>query len=430
MKSQESKMQEDPKLKSKFQRPRGMYDILPAKQKYYGKILRTVSEVANFYRFSRIETPILEKAELFSRGIGLSTDIVKKQMFIFESNKDTLALRPEGTASLARAYIEGGMVSLPQPVKLWYFGPFFRHERPQAGRFRQFWQIGFETIGKKSPILDVQIIQISHAILEKLKFKDLLVQVNTIGCPKCRLYSKRLLKEYFKTRRNSLCADCRRRLKENVFRILDCKEEKCQRIIKGAPQIIDHLCKECHNHFKEVLEFLDELELPYHLNPYLVRGLDYYTKTVFELFSKAEDLALGGGGRYDGLIKILGGEDTPGVGVAMGVERIITGMERRPLKYKRKKVPRIFLAQIGKLAKRKSLKLLEEFRKAGIPVVESLERDSLRAQLDKANKMKIRHVLILGQKELFKGEILLRDMKTGRQNMIKLENLIKKVRKL
>lgn len=407
-----------------------MYDILPSDRKYFEKILGIVKEIADFYRFSRIETPILEKEELFSRGIGLTTEIVKKQMFTLESNKDTLALRPEGTASLARAYVEQGMRNLSQPVRLWYFGPFFRHERPQTGRFRQFWQIGFETIGRENPILDAQIIQISHSILEKLKFKDFIIQVNSIGCPKCRLYSKRLLREYFITRRNSLCADCRRRLKENIFRILDCKEEKCQRIIGGAPQIIDHLCKECHNHFKEVLEFLDELELPYHLNPHLVRGLDYYTKTVFEVFLKGENLALGGGGRYDELIKLLDGRDTPAVGMAMGVERIITGMKEKPLRYKREVAPKIFLAQIGNLAKRRSLKLLEEFRKAKIPVVESLERDSLRVQLDKANRMKIRHVLILGQKELLGGEILLRDMKTGRQNTIKLENLIKKVKKL
>jgi len=422
--------EKDPKLKSKFQRPRGMYDILPSEQKYYQKILKVTQDLADFYSFSRIETPILEKAELFSRGIGLSTDIVKKQMFTFRTNKDILALRPEGTASVVRAYIEQGMGSLLQPVKLWYFGPFFRRERPQAGRFRQFWQIGFETIGKKNPILDTQIIQISYAILDKLKFKDLIIQVNSIGCSKCRPYSKRLLREYFQARKNSLCADCRRRLKENVLRILDCKEEKCQRIIRGAPQIIDHLCKECHNHFKEVLEFLDELELPYRLNPFLVRGLDYYTKTTFEVFSKTENLALGGGGRYDDLIEILGGEDTPGVGMAMGVERIITGMKERPLRYERKRVPKIFLAQIGKLAKRKNLKLLEKLRKAKIPVAESLERDSLRIQLDRANKMKTRYVLILGQKELLEGKILLRDMKTGKQEKITLEGLIKKLKKL
>lgn len=421
---------DDPKLKSKFQRPRGMFDILPSEQMYYNKVLRTVREVADFYGFSRIETPILENEELFSRGVGLSTDIVKKQMFTLKTNKDTLALRPEGTASVARAYIEQGMKSWPQPVKLWYFGPFFRHERPQVGRFRQFWQLGFETIGEKAPVLDAQMIQISYAILEKLKFKDPIIELNSMGCPQCRSYAKRVLKDYFKERKRSLCADCRRRLKENVFRILDCKEEKCQRIIGAAPQFIDHLCKECHNHFREVLEFLDALELPFHLNPYLVRGLDYYTKTVFEIFPKRGELALIGGGRYDGLIKVLGGEEVPGVGMAAGVERLIMGMKEKSLRYKKEKVPKIFLAQVGILAKRKSLKLMEEFRKAKIPVAESLERDSLRAQLNEANKIGVKYVLILGQKELLEGGILMRNMKTGKQRTIKLKNLIKTLRKL
>ncbi|MBI2038345.1 MAG: histidine--tRNA ligase, partial [Candidatus Nealsonbacteria bacterium] len=270
--------------KLKFQSPTGMHDILPEEQKYFEKISDVVKDTADFYGFEKIDTPILESAELFLKGVGMSTDIIEKQMFLLRTKGgDTLALRPEGTSPVARAYIEHGMMNLPQPVKLWYLAPFFRYEHPQAGRFRQFWQFGFEILGEFSPALDAQVIQIFYNILKELKLKNLVVQVNSIGDSACRPYYKKILVSYFKTRVNSLCSDCRRRLKENPLRILDCKEEKCQRIVAGSPQIIDHLCEPCHRHFKEVLEFLEEMGLPYHLNPYLVRGLDYYTKTVFEI---------------------------------------------------------------------------------------------------------------------------------------------------
>jgi len=224
---------------------------------------------------------------------------------------DFLCLRPEGTASIVRAYIENGMYTRPQPLKLWYFGPFFRYEHPQAGRYRQFWSFGFEVLGEKSSVIDAQIIQIFYNILKELKLKDLVVEVNSIGDEQCRPYYKKLLKNYLRSKETSLCADCRKRIKENVLRVLDCKKEKCQAVIAGAPQTLDHLCDECHKHFKQVLEFLDEIEIPYNLNPYLVRGLDYYTKTVFEIFSglsknsqKAQN-ALLGGGRYDKLVKLF-----------------------------------------------------------------------------------------------------------------------------
>ncbi|NCO80259.1 histidine--tRNA ligase, partial [bacterium] len=305
--------------KLKFQSPTGMHDILLEEQKYFQKIYEVCEDIANFYQFQKIETPILEETELFSRGIGFSTDIVGKQMFTLRTKGgDYLTLRPEFTASIVRAYIEHGMFNLPQPVKLWYFGPCFRYEHPQAGRFRQFWQFGFEVLGEESPVIDTQVIQIFYNILREIRLKKLIIEINSIGDNQCRPYYKKLLVSYFRSREMALCADCRRRLRENPLRILDCKEEKCQRIISQAPQMIDHLCESCHSHFKEVLEFLDEIGLPYHLNPYLVRGLDYYTKTVFEIYEESpEGRALGalaGGGRYDALTKLLGGKDTPGCG--------------------------------------------------------------------------------------------------------------------
>lgn len=420
--------------KLKFQSPTGMHDILLEEQKYFQKIYEVCEDIANFYQFQKIETPILEETELFSRGIGFSTDIVGKQMFTLRTKGgDYLTLRPEFTASIVRAYIEHGMFNLPQPVKLWYFGPCFRYEHPQAGRFRQFWQFGFEVLGEESPVIDTQVIQIFYNILREIRLKKLIIEINSIGDNQCRPYYKKLLVSYFKSREMALCADCRRRLRENPLRILDCKEEKCQRIISQAPQMIDHLCESCHSHFKEVLEFLDEIGLPYHLNPYLVRGLDYYTKTVFEIYEESpEGRALGalaGGGRYDALTKLLGGKDTPGCGGAGGIERIINLMKTRQLRLKKEREPEIFLAQLGNLGKRKSLRLLEDFRKAKIQIAESFGRDSLKAQLARADKLGVKHTLILGQQEALEGTIIVRDMASGKQETIKIEKVVREMQK-
>ncbi|MBZ9569334.1 histidine--tRNA ligase [Patescibacteria group bacterium] len=418
----------------KFQAPTGMHDIIFTEQGYFKKIYNIVENIANFYRFEKIDTPILEETELFSKGIGLSTDIVQKQMYgLRTKGGDSLTLRPEGTAPIVRAFIEKGMFNLPQPVKLWYSGPFFRYERPQAGRYRQFHQFGFEVLGERNPIIDAQIIQIFFQILKSLKLKNLIIEVNSIGDSQCRPYYKKLLTSYFRSRESSLCANCRRRLRENPLRILDCKEEKCQPIKAQAPQLIDHLCKECHWHFKEVLEFLDELEIPYQLNPYLVRGLDYYTKTVFEIFEDTEEGrkqgALVGGGRYDALVKLLGRKDVPACGGSAGIERIVNLMKGKKIRLRSFPKPKIFLAQIGNLAKRKSLKIIEEFRKAKIEVAESFGRDSLRAQLNRANRIGVKFTLILGQKEALEGTIMVRNMKTGSQKIVKLDKIVKVMKK-
>lgn len=420
--------------KIKYQNLTGMHDILPEDQVYFKRVQKAVESVSNYYSFEKIETPILEYAELFQRAVGDDTDIVGKEMYSFRTKGgDMVCLRPEGTAPVMRSYLEHGMHNMPQPVKLWYIGPFFRYERPQAGRFRQFHQFGFEAIGEGSASIDSQIIQMSYDVLKELGFKNLTIEVNSIGDGECRPYFKKILINYFKSRRSSLCSDCQRRLKENPLRILDCKEEKCQRVKAGAPQIIDHLCEKCHAHFKEVLEFLDELELPYTLNPYLVRGLDYYTKTVFEIVETTEDgKALGtlsGGGRYDNLAKILGGREVAACGSAGGIERIISLMKTRDMSTGKKvEDPKIYLAQLGQLAKRKSMKLFEEFRAAKIPVAESFSKDSLKTQLRNANKLNIRWVLIFGQKEALEDFITLRDMQTGVQKEIKLNKVVEEMK--
>ena len=425
--------------KGRYQSLTGMHDILPEDQAYFKKVQKVVESIANYYCFQKIETPILEQAEVFSKAVGADTDIVGKEMYTFRTKGgDLVSLRPEGTAGIMRSYIEHGMHNLPQPVKLWYLGPFFRHERPQAGRFRQFHQFGFEAIGENNPSIDGQIIQMSYDVLKELSFKNITIEVNSIGDSECRPYFKKILTSYFRSRRSSLCSDCQRRLKENPLRILDCKEEKCQRVKSGAPQIIDHLCENCHSHFKQVLEFLDELELPYTLNPYLVRGLDYYTKTVFEIVETSEQGvsqgSLLGGGRYDNLAKILGGRDTSACGSAGGIERIISLMKAsktkagRPRGYPKQEEAKIFLAQLGQLAKRKSMKLFEEFRAAKIPVAESFSKDSLKTQLRTADKLGIKYVLIFGQKEALEGFITLRDMETGTQKEIKLDKVVKEMK--
>ncbi len=411
-----------------------MHDVLPEDQVYFGRVRKVVESVAKYYNFDKIETPILEYAEVFQKAVGDDTDIVGKEMYTFKTKGgDLVSLRPEGTAPVMRSYLEHGMHNLPQPVKLWYMGPFFRYERPQAGRFRQFHQFGFEVLGEANPSIDSQVIQVSYDVLKELGFKNLAIEINSIGDSECRPYFKKTITSYLRSRKSSLCTDCQRRLKENPLRIFDCKEEKCQRVKAGAPQMIDHLCEKCHAHFKEVLEFLDEMELPYTLNPYLVRGLDYYTKTVFEIVETTEDgKALGtliGGGRYDNLAKVLGGRDVPGCGSAAGIERIISLMKTREMKTATKtEDPKIFLAQLGQLAKRKSMKLFEEFRSAKIPVAESFSKDSLKAQLRAANKLNIKWVLIFGQKEALEDFITLRDMDTGAQKEIKLDKVVEEMK--
>jgi len=420
--------------KVKFQKPAGMHDILSEDRKYFQKIYDTCETMVNFYDFKRIDTPLLEDTALYEKGTGLTTDIVQKQMFTLRTKGgDYLTLRPEFTPGIIRAYLEHGMSALPQPVKLYSAGPVFRYEHPQAGRYRQFHQFNLEIIGDGHPVIDAQIIQIFYNILSELKLKKIIVEINSIGDSQCRPYYKKILASYFKSRESSLCPDCRRRLKENPLRILDCKEEKCRRIASQAPQIIDHLCEECHHHFKSVLEFLDEVELPYRLNPYLVRGLDYYTKTVFEMFEDTEEGkktgSLAAGGRYDTLVKMLGGEETKAAGGAIGVERAVLMLKSKKMKIAKATNPPIFLAQLGLMAKRKSLKLLEDFRKIKIQAAESFGRDSLRAQFKIADKLGAKYTLLLGQKEALEGTIIIRDMQTGKQEIVKLDKVVKEMKK-
>jgi histidyl-tRNA synthetase len=427
-------MPENYKLKIKFQAPKGMRDILPDEQIYWQKIEQVVKNLASAYGFKKINTPILEETNLFIKGTGADTDIAEKEMYNLRTKGgDYLTLRPEFTPGIVRAYLENGLTIWPHPVKLYSLGPLFRYERPQKDRFRQHHQANFEVIGEKNSIIDAQLIQLFFAISREMNLKGLITQINSIGCNECRPTHRRMLINYYKNKKKELCSDCLRRFQKNSLRLLDCKENKCGLLAENAPQVIDYLCDACHNHLKQVLELLDEIEVPYILNSRLVRGLDYYTKTVFEFFQETEEesaqIALGGGGRYDNLIKYLGGKDTPAAGFAFGVERMINLIKEKKLKMASKSEPQIFLAQIGDLGKRKSLKLFEELRRAGILSAESLSRDSIKSQLKIADKLAVRFSLILGQKEALDETIIIRDMSSGVQEFVPIEKVIKELKK-
>lgn len=412
---------------------RGMKDILPEDQSYWEQVRRVSERLARDYGFSRIDLPVVEFSNLYTRSIGDGTDIVEKEMYSFTTRGgDKVALRPEFTAGLCRSYIQHGMNVLSKPVKLFSTGPVYRYDRPQEGRYREHYQANFDAFGEQDPILDAQMIQIAHRFMQSLGIKSIQIQVNSIGCPTCRKDYLNLLVNYLDSKKNKLCQDCKRRLETNPLRVLDCKEDKCVQVAVTAPQSVDHLCEECHAHFKTLLEYLDELDLPYTINPHLVRGLDYYTKTVFEIWSGSEEgkkFSLGGGGRYDKLVKTLGGEDTPAIGFAVGMERLIIEMKRVQARPYKPMKPRVFLAQLGSLAKKKSLRLFSELEKNGILVAESFGRGSLKSQLKVANRLGVEFTLILGQKETLDGTVIVKNMVTGVQETVSMDKLADMIKK-
>lgn len=412
------------KLKKILQAPKGMPDILPDDDIFRRKIYKVSQDLADYYGFGKIETPLLEESQVFLHGTGPTSEIVQKQMFNLKTpGGDKLSLRPEFTPNLIRSYLENGMMNWPKPVKLFTFGPLFRYEQPQRGRYRQFWQYDFEVIGEQDPIYDAMVIQIFYNSFLNLKIKDLIIDVNTIGCDNCRPIWHKNLKLYFHSKLKKMCPDCQRRFKINPLRILDCKNEMCQPFKEKAPKMLDYLCRDCHNHFKSLLEYLEELGLPYVINHSLVRGLDYYTKTVFEIHETKDNLALCGGGRYDYLAEVLGGRATPAVGGAAGVERLVDILKSRQTSTDSIYKPKVFLISIGELSKKKCLKILETLRKLNIVAAESFGKDSIKAQLRQADKMNVPFALILGQKEALDGTIIIRDMKCGMQEVINIEKL-------
>lgn len=415
---------------------RGFRDILPDEQAAWDKMEEVMRSLTKAYGFGRIRIPALEQTSLFERGVGKETDIVEKEMFTFVDQGGTrMTLRPEGTASIARAYIEHGMLNQPQPVKLWYMESFFRHERPQAGRYRQFWQFGLEAIGSDDPVLDAQVILMCQRFCKDLGL-DVTVQVNSLGIPAARKTYVAELVKYFKLHKKKLSETDQKRLVKNPLRLLDSKEPGMEELKDGAPQIIDYLDEESKQHFMKVLEYLDEGEVPYTLNPFLVRGLDYYTKTVFEIVltnpgtDEGAQSALGGGGRYDGLIPLFGGrENTGAVGAAIGLERVLMAMRAAGAMPERGRRAQVFFCQLGEAARRKGLKVFERFREGGVDVAEAFSKSNLKAQLEVADKLRAPIAVILGQKEVLDGTIIIRDMESGAQEIVDVEKVVGIVQK-
>ena len=418
----------------KFFLVKGFKDILPEEQKYWDFIRDKAINISRAYGFKRIDLPVLEETELFVKGVGPDTDIVSHEMFSFSTlGREKVSLRPEGTAGIVRAYIQHGMLNKPKPVKLFYIGPMFRYDKPQAGRYRQFYQFGAEVLGADDPIIDAQLIYMVYQMYNSFKI-PINIQINSIGCKTCRNKYIKALKNYLKKNRSKLCADCKTRYIENALRVLDCKQKKCQELILEAPQIVDYLCEDCNKHFVKVLEYLEDIEVPYILNPFIVRGLDYYNRTTFEIFPQNEEdssqSALVGGGRYDKLVKNLKGQDTPAIGFSMGLERTINSLKKiENLKIEPKNKCDIFIAQLGERARKKALVLFEKLRQSGFKVAENISKSSLKSQLESANKSNAKLALIIGQKEILDNTILIRDMESGNQEVVPEDKISKALKR-
>ncbi|MCA9384605.1 MAG: histidine--tRNA ligase [Candidatus Magasanikbacteria bacterium] len=416
---------------------RGMRDLVPNDQPYWQEVRDTVASIAGSYGFDRIDTPIVEETALFIRGVGRATDVVEKELYRFDTfGGEDAALRPEGTAGVVRSYIQHGMLNVPQPVKLWYEGPMFRYDRPQSGRFRQFYQAGFECIGEEDAIVDAQLIVLGWNVLKSLGI-DAVLRINSLGTPESRANYKNALVAYFRAKKAKLSDEDKKRLLKNPLRLLDSKDPVILELKAEAPQLVDWLDEDSKAHFMRVLEYLDELGVPYQLDPYLVRGLDYYTKTVWEWYASTEDAeqsqsALGGGGRYDGLVELLGGRPTPAVGCAFGVDRIISRLKEKnppsPDQHRYASVD-VFIAQLGDMGRKKALALFEEFREAGIPVGEAFAKSNIKAQMEVANKRQAKWALVLGQKEVLDGTVLIRDMDAGSQETVDIKKAVHEIKK-
>ena len=409
-----------------YKAPRGTSDILPEEYVYWKYIEEKAAFLCQLYGYQPLSTPIFEDAQLFTQTVAGGTDIVDKEMYIFEDkNGQELALRAEGTAPVCRAYLEHGLFNLAQPVKLYYIGPAFRYERPQSGRYRQHHQVGFEALGEADPALDAEVIEMAWQFFLSLGLSGVSIQLNSIGCKLCRPGYLEVLKQHYSSYTDRLCPDCKARLTRNPLRLLDCKKASCQNIAKTAPKIPDYLCHECQLHFQSVQKYLGTLSTPFQLNHRLVRGLDYYTRTVFEVEPQEKEgqSTLGGGGRYDDLIEALGGKPTPGVGFAAGLERIILNLKGQHLDIPPLPRPDVFIAYLGHEAKIQAMKIAAELRKAEIATSMATGDKSLKGQMRQANSLGSTNVLILGEQESKNRNVILRDMRNGEQQTIPLAEI-------
>lgn len=404
-------------------KPRGTEDILPDDSPLWRKIEQTAHEVCANFGFKEIRTPVFEDTNLFQRGVGDTTDVVQKEMYTFEDKGGrSITLRPEGTASVARSFIENSLYANPQPTKLYYIISCYRYEKPQSGRLREFHQFGTECLGSPSPSADAEIIALALTFFNRLGIKDLKLNLNSIGCPNCKKAYNEKLKEYFKQYEDELCDTCKTRLEKNPMRIIDCKSEICSRIAKDAPKMIDFLCDECREHFDKTRAYLDAMGIKYTIDPDIVRGLDYYTRTVFEITSDAlgAQSTVCGGGRYNGLIEEIGGKPTEGIGFALGIERLVMIMKAQGIDLGTASATDIFVGSIGDSADICAQKLVYELRVAGVNAERDILGRSVKAQMKYANKTGARFSMILGEDEVNSAKADLKNMETGETTSVSL----------
>ena len=413
-----------------FRAPRGTADHLPEEQKYWRYIESKAVDIANRFGYGRIDTPAFEDSNLFIRSVGEGTDIVEKEMYTFEDRGgDSITLRPEGTAPVCRAYLEHGMQNLPQPVRMYYFCPVFRYERPQAGRFRQHHQFGVEALGDADPSVDAEVIEVAWELMGSLGLRDVQLLVNSIGDVNCRPAYIERLRDYYAGHHDRLCNDCRERLERNPLRLLDCKMETCHSLGDEAPQSTDYLCDECRDHWHKLEGYLDAMNLPYTVDHRLVRGLDYYTRTVFEIqpLDVGGQSTIVGGGRYDGLITELGGRPTPGIGFATGIERLALNLRRGDVPVPDEPSPQYLVANVGENARIHALELAVRLRRGGVGAILSSGSRGLRGQMRQANALGIPYVLVLGDDEIAKGEVVVRDMAASTQESRPLADFVSRI---
>ncbi|MCI8291240.1 MAG: histidine--tRNA ligase [Clostridia bacterium] len=413
-----------------IQKPKGTKDILPSEVYKWQYVEEKIKRLLENCGMKEIRVPVFEHTELFSRGVGETTDVVQKEMYTFEDKGGrSITLRPEGTAGVVRSYIENGMASMPGPLKFWYEMPMYRYENVQKGRLREFRQIGTEIIGTSSYLADVEAILLGINIFKVLDIPNIKLNINSIGCPSCRAKYQEALRDFIRPNLDLYCDTCKTRFEKNPMRILDCKEKKCKEMNQGAPVILDYLCDECKEHFENVKRLLDNMNVAYEIDSGIVRGLDYYTRTVFEFISEDDGLTVLGGGRYDGLVKEIGGVDTPAVGFAMGVERLLEVFDRYNADALEEKSLDIYIANIGDEANLYATKLVEELRENGTFAEKDICERSLKAQFKYADKMKAKFVITLGDDEVQNGKAKMKNMKTGEEVLVQLNvnDIIEKI---
>lgn len=406
---------------------KGTKDVLPGEIYKTQYIESTALDVAERFGFKEIRTPVFEHTELFQRGVGDTTDVVQKEMYTFDDKGGrSITLRPEGTAGAARSFLENGLCNETLPQKVCYLTSCYRYEKPQAGRLREFHQFGVECFGAQSPLADAEIISLANTFFKELGVKDLTLEINSIGCPTCRAEYHKALKTYFEARKGELCDTCKDRLERNPMRILDCKSPVCSEIAKDAPVVLDYLCDECREHFEKVKSYLNAQNIAFKVNPRIVRGLDYYTKTVFEFISESIGAqgTVCGGGRYDGLIEELGGQKTPSLGFGLGIERLMLLMEAQGCEFPKESMPDLFIAALGEKAQLKAVEIANDMREEGFTCLYDVNGRGLRAQMKYANKLGAKYTIVLGDDEVESGIAKLKNMESGEETEIALQTFV------